>query len=316
MKKLVEMKFGSHLYGLDTPLSDVDYKGIYLPTLDELLLHNYKETIKSSTGPKDDKNRPGDIDREFMSLDRFIRLACEGQTLAIDMLHCKNPISSSPEWEYLVSHRKEFYTKNLGAFVGYIKRQAAKYGIKGSRLSSIKNVFNTLEPYIHDKTCILKSICDVLPIDENIEFVEKDGNEFYKVNEKYFQLTNTAEYVYENLKKIYDSYGHRAKQAEQNDGVDWKAISHALRAGYQARDIFTKGDFEYPLKVTDFLLAVKQGKLDFKTEVSPVLEELVKTVQNLSDFSVLPEKVDSDRWDKWLLDIYYYNFNMVIKNFH
>jgi predicted nucleotidyltransferase len=29
------MKFGSHLYGLNTPTSDVDYKGIFMPTLEQ-----------------------------------------------------------------------------------------------------------------------------------------------------------------------------------------------------------------------------------------------------------------------------------------
>ena len=31
----MKMKFGSKLYGTDTPLSDTDFKGIYLPTIDE-----------------------------------------------------------------------------------------------------------------------------------------------------------------------------------------------------------------------------------------------------------------------------------------
>jgi len=75
---VVDMVFGSHLYKLDTPHSDVDYKGIYIPTQDELLLHNYPKTIKSSTGKKDAKNEAGDIDREAISLPRFIELALNG----------------------------------------------------------------------------------------------------------------------------------------------------------------------------------------------------------------------------------------------
>ena len=311
MIKLVEMKFGSHLYGLNTPDSDIDYKGIYLPTLKELLLHNYKETIKESTGPQYDKNRPGDIDREWMSLDRFVRLAVEGQTLALDMLHCTDPISSSSEWEFLVAHRKDFYTKNLTAFVGYVKRQAAKYGIKGSRLASIRKAMESMEPYLTKENgyCI-SDISHVISgiLDENIGFVTKDNQNFIKVNEKLFQFNNSVDYVYAQLKKIFDSYGHRAKQAEKNDGVDWKAVSHALRAGYQARSIYEKGDFEYPLLETDFLKKVKTGQLDFKSEVSPVLESLVDEVETLSINSELPKHVDVDKWNDWLFNVYRYHY--------
>lgn len=53
---VVNMKFGSHLYGLNTPTSDVDYKGIFMPTLEELLLNSFPKTIVTSTGPEHAKN--------------------------------------------------------------------------------------------------------------------------------------------------------------------------------------------------------------------------------------------------------------------
>ena len=34
----MKCKHGSHLYGLNTPNSDIDYKGIFMPDLNELLL--------------------------------------------------------------------------------------------------------------------------------------------------------------------------------------------------------------------------------------------------------------------------------------
>ena len=41
---ITEMKFGSHLYGLNTEKSDVDWKVIFLPSMRELVFgatHNY-----------------------------------------------------------------------------------------------------------------------------------------------------------------------------------------------------------------------------------------------------------------------------------
>lgn len=48
MNKILEMKFGSHLYGTNTENSDMDFKGIYLPTAREIVLGTYKKTICSS----------------------------------------------------------------------------------------------------------------------------------------------------------------------------------------------------------------------------------------------------------------------------
>ena len=38
MDLIVEMRFGSHLYGTDTATSDLDLKGVYLPSAREILL--------------------------------------------------------------------------------------------------------------------------------------------------------------------------------------------------------------------------------------------------------------------------------------
>jgi predicted nucleotidyltransferase len=35
--KLVTMKFGSHLYGTNTPASDLDLKSVHLPPADAML---------------------------------------------------------------------------------------------------------------------------------------------------------------------------------------------------------------------------------------------------------------------------------------
>lgn len=310
---VVNMKFGSHLYGLNTPTSDVDYKGVFMPTLDELLLGNYPKTIVTSTGPEHAKNSADDVDTEVVSLPQFIKHACEGETYAIDMLHCESPEFTSPIWDKLVTERTRFYSKNLKAFVGYVKQQAAKYGVKGSRLADIKQAIDSLAKL--NQIVTLGEVKDQLYFGEYVEWKVKPNptaghdNEFYLVNGKMYQSTNTVLYTVERLQQMYDGYGHRAKLAEKNEGVDWKAISHALRAGYQARDIYKDGDFSYPLKETEFLKQVKTGKLDFK-QVGEELERLVAEIEELSLSSTLPDKVDAEYWNNWLLQVYKSEFGI------
>ncbi|MCK5237543.1 MAG: hypothetical protein KAR06_11260, partial [Deltaproteobacteria bacterium] len=92
----------------------------------------------------------------------------------------------------------------------------------------------------------------------------------------------------------------RAKQAKENKNIDWKAISHAFRAGFQVRSIFTKGTIEYPLQEAGYLKLVKAGKLDFMEEVSPHLERLMEHLEVLAEESEFPVEVDRDYWNDWL----------------
>ena len=101
--------------------------------------------------------------------------------------------------------------------------------------------------------------------------------------------------------KFYDDYGHRAKLAEKNEGIDWKAVSHAMRAAMQVSEIFLRNDIQFPLQAAAYLREVKEGKRDYKMEVGPLLELYMEQCEKLSAWSDLPEKVDRKVWDRWLI---------------
>ena len=133
MNLIVKMKFGAHLYGTATSDSDDDYKGIFMPTKDEVLLCRIPKSHSHSTGKEESKNTKDDIDFEIYSFHYFIKLACDGQTVAMDMLHAPEEmiLQSSNIWKEILKNRHTFYTKNLKSFIDYARRQASKYGIKG-----------------------------------------------------------------------------------------------------------------------------------------------------------------------------------------
>ena len=45
MNLIVKMKFGSHLYGTSTLLSDTDYKAVYIPEARDIILQRIQGTI-------------------------------------------------------------------------------------------------------------------------------------------------------------------------------------------------------------------------------------------------------------------------------
>jgi hypothetical protein len=298
------MKFGAHLYGTATPDSDVDYKGIFLPTKEQLLLERAPKSRNYSTGKDETRNTKNDIDIELYSLNYFIKLACDGQTVAMDMLHAPDNmiLQKSKIWDVIVKNKQKFYTKNLKSFIDYARRQAGKYGIKGSRINAALLVLEILKK--EDPSKKMREVWDQLPRVEHCYDVAPDPNGMrqYQVCGKSFQESATVGYVIPIVEKFYNDYGRRAKLAAENKNIDWKAVSHALRAAYQTKEILTENTINFPLRNADFLVKVKQGKLDYLSEVGPVLETLMEEVESLALTSNLPEKVERGFWDQFICD--------------
>ncbi len=317
------MEFGSQLYGTSTPSSDVDYKGIFLPTKEQILLQEVPKYIKADTKDKHsgEKNTKDDIDIELYSLSYFIQLCIKEETVGIDMLNYpddkivyKNDeaIGDYFVWDFIRSNRPKFYTNNLKGFVGYCRKQAAKYGIKGSRIADVRKVLDFLlyHNINEDRLAKMIDVWDSLPKGEHIHFVisgKKDSEEeFYQVCGKKMQKTSKISYCIDMLEKFIDSYGHRALLAEKNEGIDWKALSHALRYGYQIKELFKTGDIIFPLKQRKFLTKVKKGGVNYK-KVSMCLEGLMDHIEELSlkiDKDKFPDKCDTQFWRKIILDIH------------
>jgi len=246
-------------------------------------------------------------------LAEFLKLAMKGETVALDMLHANPDLATiamgdyGDIWKDLVSKREMFYTTNLKAYMGFVKRQAAKYGLKGSRIAAMREAIAALKES-EGRALELGDVWLELPENEFAIKIAKETTQgtqnFYEVNGKKYQSTNGVDYTLERIEKALESYGARALLAEKNEGVDWKAVSHALRAGYQLRAILKEGTFSYPLAETDFLRGVKAGTYDYKTAVSPVLEALIEEIDELVLQSDLPERVDVNYWNKWLMDVY------------
>lgn len=310
---IVLMKFGSHLYGTNTANSDMDYKGIFIPDARDILLQKVPKSLSFSSGNDHSKNTSSDTDAEIYSLSYFVRLACEGQTVAIDMLHAPDSMceKTSREWKFIVENRSKFYTKNIHAFIGYAQRQAAKYGVKGSRLNAAKEFIDFCSGW----TCQADRLEEVwldLPIGEHSRYLEPspEGVQQYEICGKTLQSTGTIEYSRSVIEKFYNNYGERAKLAAINQGIDWKAVSHAIRAALQVKELLTEGTITFPLKERELLLKVKTGQLDYLGYVAPLLEDLIVEVKEIAEKSNLPEKADVKFWEEFV--VYEYGLEVFV----
>lgn len=51
-------------------------------------------------------------------------------------------------------------------------------------------------------------------------------------------FTGSIKSAREIAQRLVNEYGQRALQAERNEGIDWKALSHAVRVGREALELF------------------------------------------------------------------------------
>lgn len=328
MKTIVKAYFGSHLYGTSTPESDVDFKEIYVPHARDILTGNVKEHMSKNTNNTSSKNTKDDVDHELYSLKYFFKLAADGETVALDMLHTPQSLvvkSDLPDvWKYIQDNRSRFYTTNMKSYLGYVRKQASKYGVKGSRLAVLRQALkrsNEWGQYFDNGAVIrLSHMKNVLPVGEFASWVETENEKtgkqtFYSLLDRKFQDTLTNKEFNAILVKLEENYGERARKAEANEGIDWKALSHACRGGLQLLEIYKTGDLVYPLQDAPFILDVKLGKHTFKT-VQEFLEDIVDQVEHAAEQAAkngMQQKVDMSFWDDFLEQVYLENHNSYYK---
>ncbi|AEN93756.1 conserved hypothetical protein [Escherichia phage Bp7] len=336
MRTVMKGYFGSHLYGTSTPESDVDFKEIFVPHPRDILLGTAMNHTNLNTNNTASKNTKDDVDHELYSLKYFFKLAADGETVALDMLHTPPEMvvkSDLPDvWKFIQDNRSRFYTTNMKAYLGYVRKQASKYGVKGSRLAALRGVLAIVNQipeqwvdYQEDgstkqRRTRVEDIKHRLPENEFCEWVfhnhEKTGPQtFYTVLGRKYQTTLSLIELKQSLNKLDAEYGERARKAEANEGIDWKALSHAYRAGYQLLEIYQTGDLVFPLREASIIKLIKAGELPFK-EVQELLEDTVDLVEVLAiqaSKNGMPEKVDMKFWDKFVEEVYLDNHNSYYK---
>lgn len=300
-REIVRMKFGSHLYGTNTPKSDTDIKAVHIPDPKQIILGSARVVVSSSTGNNFDKNSAEDIDSESFTLQHFLKLLMDGQTVCLDMLYAPDHMIEymTEEWQFIRNHRQQFLSKQCQSFLGYCKQQANKYGIKGSRVAAVRAVVNRLDEILDSGEWSNQTKVEVFEWEdfvrkhehtEIVNIANQQGNELrhLSVCNRKVPFTANIKQAREIYGKLLDQYGQRAVQAESNEGVDWKALSHAVRVGRQAIDVLSGRDIIFPLPYADHLLKIKTGQLDYAI-VSEEIEQLLEQVEAAAANSPLPE---------------------------
>lgn len=316
MKNIVTMRFGSHLYGTATPASDIDLKAVHLPDPRDILLGRVKGTISTSTkADPTRKNTADDVDTESFTLQQFLKLAAQGQTVAMDMLFA--PAASWTEntglWWRIVHNRDKLLTRQSASFVGYCRSQANKYGIRGSRVAAARKARDFLDgPMLTNGNQPLAQLAEAVAAMSAetehmavINIPSQAGTDVlhWEVCGRKMPFTSSIKSAHDIMDRVVREYGHRALEAERNENVDWKAVSHAVRIARQAIELLETGHITFPRPEAEHLLAIKTGQLPYK-EVADEIDRLLPEVETAAAASRLPDQADEAWIEELIIDQY------------
>ncbi len=322
-KLLYLVRFGSHLYGLETEDSDLDLKGIVLPSEKSLILNNSTEQYGPySSGGDEGSNGSDDIDLELWSIHKFFKLLQRGDTNAYDILYSGDSDViefGSGKFLEVLNTRSELWGSRAirGAFIGYSYGQVKRYEAKGFNFATLKSILRFFKEVENNNDDFNGNSRLANYSDELIDYVNRENEELQiKVVEDnkdiYMKINDYKKYpVGIRVKQFRDSiqnwaseYGSRVRN--NDDGVDWKSISHAFRVLKFADELVTEGDFTYPFSEEDRekLLAIKNGEVDFKEKVSELRDYVEEVGDKLESSKMLSSKPNARKMRELILWMY------------
>ncbi len=282
--------FGSQLYGTDMPgKSDIDVRGIFLPCLENTALGELPHSLHWSSGDNESRNASDDIDIDLWSLQHWLlKLLPAGDTGATDLLFSPSNTACTLYRDHrldaVFAHPELLYdAKNCRGYADYSLGQAKKYGIKGSRLGALRSVHTwLLHTYPEPSHEIrLKNILPELAAaccdNKYCVVQEQDGQPSLQLCGKIHVGNIRLREFVSRVAADMEHYGARAIAAEQNQGVDYKALSHALRAFDQMEELYATGKITFPLATREQLKAVKRGDIPWSELEGIIVHRLAET---------------------------------------
>ena len=293
---------GSTLHGTRVAgKSDVDVRGLFLPSIESLTLETAPKSLQFATGNEERSDSSEDVDIDLWSLQYWLlKLLPAGDTSAMDLLfspsheactlYC-NPILDA----IFTAPLRLIDTEGGKGYAEYSIGQARKYGVKGSHLGALRAVSRFLSERRPDPDECLSGYFQPLAeacADERFCSIQevKSHNMLFlcgKFHEGTLHMKEFARRVNEHMER----FGERTREAERNLGLDLKALSHALRALMQMEELLITGKVCFPLQKREELISVKEGHVardDVENRILKYLDS-VRALRENAPFRGVPD---------------------------
>jgi len=259
---------GSHFFNLNTPSSDLDFRGIYISRSGTDCLN---DEVEYKTNKTKEKNSSLDVDVNLYSLKKYLNLLGRGDFNMMEILYAPEDkiLFSSTIFKELQNLRSGLLVNDITSFLGFISKEYKRYGIDSNHLG-IQQKF----------LCFLKTLPEtdrLIKHWDKVEAYESDPQNFLKLSEtknvnstiktiiiakRTYHATCQISTIKEEITEGISKYGARRK-AQALSGVEFKGLYHAQRLLYEAFDLIDYGGFKFPFTKErhDYLLSIKDGTI-------------------------------------------------------
>jgi len=314
-------QYGSKLYGTDNPNSDTDYKGIFIPNRDAVLLKKDMEHYNFNSNDNNTRNTKDDIDLQLFSIYKFFSLLKKGETGAMDILFSMfredtQLINDKAFTQIIMENYRKFYNKKLHSFVGYCVGQSKLYNVRGERFNELHLFVEYFNALVQEQG--QEKLETMFPKVEKIfqaydykyvNFImapisrgsgENKEGKYIEILGKRFLGTVTIAYFAEKINEMETQFGNRAKASA--NGVDFKALSHAVRVIDEVEELLDDGFITFPLKNKVYIRSIKEGHEKLKS-VMDYIDSKLNIVQEKLEHSNLAENSDEKFMDELILKL-------------
>lgn len=265
---------GSHAYGLDTPASDLDVRGVCIPPRRYLLgLSEFEQW--------EHQDESGDA--VIYALDKFVRLALACNPNIIELLHVepRHVLFVNRYGRRLLEHRHLFLTQQVRqTFAGYAM----------SQLRRIERHHRWLvNPPDHQPT---PEEFGGRPVGGRYKFPDQDAHQAYQAALKHWNH-------YQTWRR---NRNPARAELERKYGYDTKHAVHLLRLLGMGAEILETGQVHVYRPDREWLRAVRDGLLSY--------EELLETaaayearLEELCESSPLPDEPDFDTVEALVVEL-------------
>lgn len=300
---ILEIRSGSNLYGTNTPESDEDFVGIFVPPIEYLLgLHNVQEvSFNLISKDKENKNTKEAVDKKLYELRKFANLALQNNPNILEILFVnqKNIIQLEEPGQILLEIRDSFTSMLcVPRFIGYAHAQKHKMIIKKEHFQNLLDGYDFLEMF--DSKYTMSQVYDYTLADKNPFFKKEKGMHIH-IGDICFEPAIYVKKAKKLLKTRIDKFTNRSELILKY-GFDTKFASHLIRLLHEAKDLLTEHEIVFPLKNASHILDIKNGNYTIK-EIIQEADDLEAELDSLKETSTLQKKPDFNKVENIVIEI-------------